>query len=215
MRYQTRKHILCPTHWWKGCSASSVWLRLFIVIRGGILNPSCLLPCVNSLACKKHAQHQGDGNIERLNRTLAQQLAILTADHQRDWGTHLPFILMAYRLAVHDSTLCTPALLMLGRELRTPPELLFGKPPDSPAVPAGPEYARQLQDRMETAHAFARDQLGKAGVRQKRNYNVRSKGRNFETGESVWVYSPTKKRGHSPKLDCHWVGPCLVLERVG
>lgn len=104
---------------------------------------------------------------------------------------------------------------MLGRELRTPPELLFGKPPDSPAVPAGPEYARQLQDRMETAHAFARDQLGKAGVRQKRNYNVRSKGRNFETGESVWVYSPTKKRGHSPKLDCHWVGPCLVLERVG
>ncbi len=51
--------------------------------------------------------------------------------------------------------------------------------------------------------------------RQKRNYDARSKGRNFEAGESVWVYSPKKKRGRYPMLDCHWEGPCLVLERVG
>lgn len=85
--------------------------------------------------CTTPLHPQSDGLVERFNRTLDQQLAILTADHQRDWDTHLPFILMAYRSAVQDSTLCTPALLMLGRELRTPPALLFGKPPDSPAVP--------------------------------------------------------------------------------
>ncbi|XP_030595635.1 uncharacterized protein K02A2.6-like, partial [Archocentrus centrarchus] len=63
---------------------------------------------------------QSDGLVERFNRTLAQQLAIITSEHQRDWDTHLPLILMAYRSAVQDSTQCTPALLMLGRELRTP-----------------------------------------------------------------------------------------------
>ena len=128
---------------------------------------------------------------------------------------HLPLVLLAYRSAVQDSTSCTPALLMLGRELRTPAEMAFGRPPDSPAVPPGPEYARRLQDRMESAHAFARDQLQKAGMRQKRNYDMRAKGRDFKAGDLVWVYSPKRKKGRCPKLDSHWLGPCEVLEKLG
>ncbi|KAI3360729.1 hypothetical protein L3Q82_012872 [Scortum barcoo] len=107
-----------------------------------------------------------EGMFTRFNRTLAKQLAILTAEHQRDWDMHLPLVLMAYRSAAQDSTSCTAALLMLGRELRTPAEMAFGRPPDTPGVPPGPQYARRLQDRMESVHAFARDQLQKAGVRQ-------------------------------------------------
>ncbi|KAI4872035.1 hypothetical protein NFI96_006518 [Prochilodus magdalenae] len=155
---------------------------------------------------------QSDGLVERFNRTLAKQLAILTAEHQPDWD---PLVLMAYRSAVQDSTSCTPALLMLGRELRTLAEIVFGKPPDTPAVPPGPEYARRLQDRMESAHAFARDQLQKAGIRQKRNYDIKAKGKDFRAGDLVWVYSPNRKKGRCPKLDCHWVGPCEVLEKLG
>ena len=158
---------------------------------------------------------QSDGLVERFNRTLGKQLAILTAEHQRDWDMHLPLVLWAYRSAVQDSTSCTPAMLMLGRELRTPAEMAFGRPPDTPAVPPGPEYARRLQDRMESAHAFARDQLQKAGVRQKRNYDTRARGGDFKAGDLVWVYSPRRKKGRCPKLDCHWVGPCEVLEKLG
>lgn len=158
---------------------------------------------------------QSDGLVERFNRTLVKQLAILTSEHQRDWDEHLPLILMAYRSAVQDSTLCTPALLMLGRELRTPAEMSFGKPPDALGAPPGPEYARKLQDRMDTAHAFARNQLQKAGIRQKRNYNLKAKGKDFKAGDLVWVYSPKRKKGRCPKLDCHWVGPCEVLEKLG
>ncbi|XP_062421526.1 uncharacterized protein clasp1b [Pungitius pungitius] len=158
---------------------------------------------------------QSDGLVERFNRTLGEQLAILTADHQRDWDMHLPLVLMACRTAVHDSTSCTPSLLMLGRELRTPAELAFGRPPDAPRVPAGPDYARRLQDRLDSAHAYARRQMRSAGVRQKRNYDVRAKGRHFAAGELVWTYTPKRKKGRCPKLDSHWVGPCLVLERLG
>lgn len=68
---------------------------------------------------------QSDGLVERFNLTMQQQLAILTADHQRDWDRHIPFALMAYRSAVQSSTNCTPALLMLGREIRTPAEMAF------------------------------------------------------------------------------------------
>ena len=158
---------------------------------------------------------QSDGLVERFHRCMEQQLAIVSAEHQRDWDNHLPLVLMAYRSAVQESTSCTPALLMLGRELRTPADLAFGRPPDSPPVPPSPEYARRLQDRLETAHSFARGQLLSAGVRQKRNYDVRSHGRHFEAGEMVWTYSPQRKKGRCPKLDSEWIGPCRVLERMG
>uniref|UniRef100_A0A3Q1EU28 Gypsy retrotransposon integrase-like protein 1 n=1 Tax=Acanthochromis polyacanthus TaxID=80966 RepID=A0A3Q1EU28_9TELE len=94
---------------------------------------------------------QSDGLVERFNCTLAQQLAIVTAKHQRDWDTHIPLVLMAYRSAAQDSTSCSPALLMLGREIRTPAEMMVGKPPDTPSAPPGPEYVRKLQDRLESA----------------------------------------------------------------
>jgi len=80
---------------------------------------------------------QSNGLAERFNRTLTQQLAIFTAEHQRDWDMHLPLVLMVYRSAVHDSTSCTPALLMLGQEIQTSAEVTFGKSPDTLAVLPG------------------------------------------------------------------------------
>ena len=63
---------------------------------------------------------QSDGLVERFNKTLGQQLAIVSAKHQRDWDRHLPMILMACHSAVQDSTSCMPVLLILGKEFRTP-----------------------------------------------------------------------------------------------
>ena len=158
---------------------------------------------------------QSDGLVERFHRTMGQQLAILTSQHQRDWDKHLPLVLMACRSAVQESSACTPALLMLGRELRTPGEMAFGRPPEAPDIPPGPEFARRLQDRLESAHEFSRGQQLNAGVRQKRNYDVRERGQHFRAGELVWVYNPQRKKGRCPKLDSQWAGPCRVLERVG
>ena len=63
---------------------------------------------------------QSDGMVERFNRMLESQLSKFVEDHQRDWDSHLPLLLMAYRIAVHESTGYTPASLMLGRDLRLP-----------------------------------------------------------------------------------------------
>ena len=52
-------------------------------------------------------------------------------------------------------------------------------------------------------------------MKQKRNYDVKSRGRDFRPGELVWVYNPIRKKGRSPKLDSKWTGPCKVLERMG
>lgn len=158
---------------------------------------------------------QSDGLVERFNRTLATQLAILTSRQQRDWDLHLPLVLWAYRTAVQESTKCTPAALMFGHELRTPVDLVFGSPPE-PEVVGGPglDYFYHLRERLREVHELTRGALADAGSRQKRAYDSRSRGEDFGPGARVWVYSPERKKGLSPKLMSHWVGPCTVLERL-
>ncbi|KAK2899936.1 hypothetical protein Q8A73_013065 [Channa argus] len=158
---------------------------------------------------------QSDGLVERFNRTLATQLAILTSRHQKDWDQHLPLVLWAYRTAVQESSQCTPATLMFGRELRTPVDLVFGPPPE-PEITGGPEldYLRRLKERLSVVHQLARESQGDAGARQKRAYDGRCHGHPFSVGDNVWVYCPVRKRGLSPKLTSHWKGPGEILDRI-
>ncbi|CAI5661243.1 unnamed protein product [Oreochromis niloticus] len=158
---------------------------------------------------------QSDGLVERFNRTLATQLAIFTSRHQRDWDRHLPLVLWSYRTAVQESSQCTPAALMFGRELRTPVDLVFGSPPE-PEIDGGPEmdYYRRLRERLQVVHDYTRQAQASAGVRQKRAYNTKCRGEAFVPGDKVWVYCPVRKRGVSPKLCSHWQGPAEVVERL-
>ena len=158
---------------------------------------------------------QSDGLVERFNRTLATQLAFLTSQHQRDWDRHLPLVLWSYRTAVQESSHCTPAALMFGRELRTPVDLVFGSPPE-PEIAGGAamDYFRRLRDRLLVVHDYTRQAQAASGVRQKRGYDTRCRGRAFTPGDRVWVYCPVRKRGVCPKLRSHWQGPGEILDRV-
>ncbi|KAJ8337204.1 hypothetical protein SKAU_G00384240 [Synaphobranchus kaupii] len=158
---------------------------------------------------------QSDGLVERFNRTLATQLAILASQHQRDWDRHLPLVLWAYRSAVQESSQLTPAALMFGRELRTPVDLVFGAPPE-PEEPSRTreEYYHRLRNRLLVAHDFARKAQASAGVKQKRWYDTRCRGRAFAAGEQVWIYCPERKKGLSPKLRASWRGPGEIVERL-
>ena len=149
------------------------------------------------------------------NRTLATQLAILTSQHQRDWDRHLPLVLWSYRTAVQESSQCTPAALMFGRELRTPVDLVFGTQSE-PEIAGGKEmdYYRRLIDRLQVVHEYARRAQANAGVRQKRAYDTRCQKLTFKPSDKVWVYCPTRKKGVSPKLCSHWQWPGEVMERV-
>ncbi len=151
--------------------------------------------------CTTPLHPQSDGLVECFNRTLTPQLVILTSDHQCGWDRHIPLVLWAYRMAVQESTGCTPAALMFGRELQTPVELVFGSPPkpEIPGVP-GLEYLQKLQNRLHVVHEAARDRQEAASAKQKRAYDVHSNNRDFAAGDRVWVYSPKKKKGYSPKL---------------
>ena len=57
---------------------------------------------------------QSDGMIERFNWTIEGMLSKFVVENQRDWDSHLPILMMAYRSAVHETTSFTPCKLMFG-----------------------------------------------------------------------------------------------------
>ncbi|KAL0860421.1 hypothetical protein ABMA27_009813 [Loxostege sticticalis] len=71
----------------------------------------------------KHAftpvYHPETNPVERRNRDLKTQLAILLGDNHRDWPNKLPCIRFAMNTAQSTSTNCSPAFLTFGRELKT------------------------------------------------------------------------------------------------
>ena len=58
-----------------------------------------------------------------MNQTLKFQLQKLVNDQMNDWDQLIDNVLFAYRSSRHDSTKCTPFLLMYGREARLPIDL--------------------------------------------------------------------------------------------
>ena len=103
-------------------------------------------------------------------------------------------------------------MLMLGREIEVPLDVITEPPVDSP--PLTTEYALALQQRLAGDHETARRHLSKAAERQKRNYDKRVSSKPFRIGDSVWLHNIRRKKGRNPKLDCLWEGPCLVVSKL-
>lgn len=69
---------------------------------------------------------------------------------------HIPFLMIAYRSSVHHTTKGSPCLMMFGREIDLPIDLIFGKPREEP-MEVNSEYAYVLSESLAVIHNFARD----------------------------------------------------------
>ena len=81
----------------------------------------------------------------------------VVSDHQRDWAhQYVPLVMMAYRSSVHDSINSSASMMMLGREIQLPIDLIFGSPDSERNEYAyGSLHAKELQDRLIEVHEFA------------------------------------------------------------
>ena len=154
-----------------------------------------------------------NGLVERFNRTLKDALSKFVDTDQRDWDQILPFLMMAYRSAEHESSGFSPNEMMLGRRVHLPANLMWERPPEEISHVTS-EYVRDLEDHMERAHQFARENLARNSLQQKNRYDRRVAGNRYERGDSVWLHNPSKKVGRSPKLQRPWEGPYLVIDRL-
>ena len=117
---------------------------------------------------------QGNGQVERFNRTLEVILSKVVADNQKDWDIHIPKALFAYRTvrtALHESSGYSPFRVNFGRSPILPIDIVVGRPP-RPEGSTGeanvPQYVEELSTSLRKIFSDVKSHLDKAHERSKK-----------------------------------------------
>ena len=157
---------------------------------------------------------QSNGMFERACRSVQAMLSAYVSQNQKDWATYIPMLVLAYNSSVHDSTRCTPASLMLGRQLRLPIDLALGTPETRQST-CESDYAYQLEKQLLHMHNSARKNLQICSDGMKLYYDRNTHFKEHAVGDAVWYSYLERKPGISPKLTRNWKGPYIVIKKFG
>ncbi|CAH1276865.1 GIN1 [Branchiostoma lanceolatum] len=158
---------------------------------------------------------QGNGQVERFNRTLLAMLRSLP-DHQKSrWKDSLNKVVHAYNCTKNESTGYSPFHLLYGRHPRLPVDLLFGIQEPDDATQTYPEYVKRWKQGMEEAYGLATKHSEKAGEKGKKYYDRKIHGSGLTEGDRVLVRN-VSDRGGPGKLRSYWEESVYtVIKRMG
>jgi transposase InsO family protein len=154
-----------------------------------------------------------NGLAERFNRTLLRMIKAFLKGQQTDWDLHLGCLAAAYRATPSATTGLTPNVIMLGREVRLPAELVYNCSSAENLTSYG-DYVDILRERMKRAHEVTREHTKTAVQRQKDSYDTRLAYTSYRPGDIVWYLNETRVVEISPKLQDLYRGPCVVTRKL-
>ena len=149
---------------------------------------------------------------ERFHGTLNSMMGKVVDEDQKNWDLCLPYVMAAYRATTHQATSYSPNYLMLGREVRSPADLVYGLPTDDRST-SYDAYTCEVEERMRSAYAIVREHLGRAAERMKQRYDLRVRPQKFRQGEWVLYYNPRKIQGRQQKWQRRYT-PYLVVKEL-
>lgn len=151
---------------------------------------------------------QTNGLTERFNKTLAEMLSAYTGDEQKDWDEFLPQVTFAYNTTKQATTAETPYYLVHGREAVMPQEAAII--PDE-----GDQWVRMARERLDAARKEASRRIERRQVEEAKRYDSHRRDVHFEEGDTIRLYTPTRKVGRSEKLIPQYHGPYKIVKQVG
>ena len=157
---------------------------------------------------------EGNGQVERFNRTLLGMLRTLDEDQKADWKTQLPKLVAAYNCTRHDSTGYSPFFLMFGRHPRLPIDLTFGAAvtKSSKQNKDYNQFVLRWKEQMQEAFHIANRRVRVGAHRGKRHYDKKAHAVELTEGDRVLVKNLTKREGPG-KLRSYWEQTTHVVRR--
>ena len=136
-------------------------------------------------------------------------LAKCIDEDQTNWSVELPYVLLADRASVHESTGFTPHYLVFGHEISLPLDLMY-RPPLSTSTIDVHHWVTQKEEAFRQAFELIRRN---ATAQQRNNlYNKRVHGHTDKEGERDFLHYPVVQPGKIPKLSSPWRGPYEILK---
>ncbi len=153
---------------------------------------------------------QSNGQVERINHTLADMLSMYVSSDHTNWDEILPYVTFAYNTSRQDTTGRTPFYLMHGREAVLPIDVAIGINPN--LLNGDEDPYEDVQLKLTRARAELEDKLRIVQEQAKARFDSkRSEPKEFMPGQKVLVYKPTRVVGRAEKLLHRWHGPYEVL----
>ena len=164
--------------------------------------------CQHSNIARSHTtpyHPEGNGNVERFNRTLLGMLRNLTTDERSRWKDHLHKVVHAYNCTKHATTGYSPFFLLFGRSPRLPVDVAFGlkTTEDGKAAVSHQEYAEKWRTQMEQAYQLASQNMKRTADRRKQYYDQRARSTILSPGDRVLVRNLAAQGGPG-KLKSYW-----------
>ncbi|VDI65663.1 Hypothetical predicted protein [Mytilus galloprovincialis] len=129
-----------------------------------------------------------NGIIERFNATLEGMIRSFVNKNANDWDLHIGILMAAYRSTVYPATGYSPNMLMLGREITLPPQIIFPFPNCNESMEVE-TYVSKMRSKLEEIYQLAREHLRSSAVRQKKDYDSRISQNQFCKGSLVYKFN--------------------------
>ena len=153
---------------------------------------------------------QTNGLTERYNGTLGNKIAKYVNTPQNNWDFGIKWITFTYNTTVHATTGFTPFKLLYGREAVNPADRVTNVPNFGSTSEL--EYLKSLDKSLKHMHTIVRENIEKAGERNKAYYDKNRREVFFNVGDKVLVYYPTRIKGKSEKLLSPFHGPFTITK---
>ena len=157
---------------------------------------------------------QGNGQVERFNRTIINMLKTLPDNHKSRWKDHVDKLVFAYNCTRNDTTTFSPFYLLFGRSPRLPVDFMFdlGEEDDDQvwSYRSHREFAESWKHAMKEAYTVVRHQSNKSAARGKKHYDKKIYGACLDIGDRVLVRN-VSERGGTGKLRSFWEDDIYVV----
>jgi hypothetical protein len=168
---------------------------------------------------KTTAYHpQGNGQVERTNRTLKDILAKLTNEKDLPWDQYLHSALFALRTLRQESTHFSPFEILHGDTARLPFEELVKIPVDFESWENQIwQYIVSETERHHQIKEQARQFISRAQERQRSNVDkkIRKSPIPLHIGDKVLIYRNMIETTWAAKLEPKWEGPFHISDIKG
>jgi len=157
----------------------------------------------------------GDGQAERMNRTLINMLKTLDENHKNNWKYHLPKLMFAYNSTINKTTGYSPFFLMFGRSSRLPIDKIFNiENNDNITKIPYRQFVKKWQESMKSAISIVNKNSKLSRKHNEKSYNKKIHGNELIKGDKVLLRN-FKEKGGTGKLRSYWEDQIyLVVEKV-
>lgn len=154
----------------------------------------------------------GDGQTERMNRTIINMLKTLNETEKSRWKDHLPKLVFAYNSTINKSTGYSPFYLMFGRSSKLPIDSIFNVQNQNTNQKSYEKFVEEWTKGMQQAVEIASKNAEKSREQNKCSYDQKIHGNAIEVGDKVLLRN-LSERGGTGKLRSHWEDTVYIVTK--